>query len=795
MGALSRIAIITFAASAVAGACFSGVARAQEPPVAPASTADPKAAASTEPPSAPTSTITAPNLRSSPDVAYPTGAHGDQVVVLELTVAIEGRAQDVTLVSGDEPFATAARDAAAQWQFEPATRDGVAMPARIRFEVRFQEPAPPTPEIAQPTDSPPTSVAPSAAPVEVTVHGQRPPAVSASYSRAEVRQIPGTFGDPFRALETMPGVTPIASGAPYFFVRGAPPGNIGYFLDGIRVPLLYHVGFGPSVIHPGIVERVDLYPGAYPARYGRFAGAIVAAETTPPLDRVHGEGNIRLFDAGAMLEAPFADGRGAALAGGRYSYTALILSLVAPEVTLAYWDYQARLSYELTPRDTVSVFSFGAYDYLGEDDEDGKTTTLLGTEFHRVDFRYEREISKQTRWRNAVAIGFDRSRGEEDSGPVVVDYLVMPRSEVAHRFASGDELHVGLDATLDVYDVDLNNDSGGLSGAPPSVDPSMPSAAPPPPPPVEAQQIDEETDDAEDVLGTRRDFAIGAFADLDWNPEPWVKVTPGLRFDLYTSGSASAFGVDPRLQVAYVITDRLTLKHSIGIAHQPPSFAIPIPGFQPAGLHGGLQRSLQSSAGVEWKLPEDFLAQATLFQNAYFNTSDILSVIRAQETLDNIDFDTRSTGHTFGIELFIKRALTRKLGGFLSYTLSRSMHAIGGTKFVTTFDRTHVLNLAAAYDLGRRWRAGSRFVFYTGIPTDVVSYGQGAPGRTPPFYRLDVRLEKRWVFSETYWWSFVLEVLNTTLNKEVFLDCNGADCEEVAIGPVTIPSIGVEAGF
>jgi hypothetical protein len=613
-----------------------------------------------------------------------------------------------------------------------------------------------------------------------------------------VRQIPGTFGDPFRALETMPGVTPIASGAPYFFVRGAPPGNIGYFLDGIRVPLLYHVGFGPSVVHPGIVERVDLYPGAYPARYGRFAGAIVAAETTPPLDRVHGEGNIRLFDAGAMLEAPFADGRGAALAGGRYSYTALILSLVAPEVTLAYWDYQARVSYDLTPRDTISVFSFGAYDFLGEDDDEGRTQTILGTEFHRIDLRYEKKVSGSTRWRNAVAVGFDRSRGEEDSGPVVIDYLVAPRSEVIHRLDSGDELRVGVDATLDVYDVDLGNEIGGASSeAAPIGDPSMPTPAQQQQqqPPVEQQQIDEQETDAEDVLGTRRDFAVGVYADVDWNPESWVKVTPGLRFDLYTSGSASALGIDPRIQVAYLVNDRLTLKHSLGIAHQPPSFAVPIPGFQPAGLRGGLQRSLQSSAGLEWKLPEDFLAQVTLFQNAYFNTSDILSVIRAQETLDNIDFDTRSTGHTFGVELFIKRALTRKFGGFLSYTLSRSMHAIGGTRFVTTFDRTHVLNLAAAYDLGRRWRAGSRFVFYTGIPTDVVSFGQGAPGRTPPFYRLDVRLEKRWVFSQTYWWSFVLEVLNTTLNKEVFLDCNGADCEEVAIGPVTIPSIGVEAGF
>src|SRR5690606_31534459 len=94
---------------------------------------------------------------------------------------------------------------------------------------------------------------------EIRVRGRRAdPARTVSMSRAEVRQIPGAFGDPFRAVEMMPGVTPVVSGLPFFFIRGAPPGNVGYFLDGVRVPLLFHVGVGPSAIHPALIERVDL---------------------------------------------------------------------------------------------------------------------------------------------------------------------------------------------------------------------------------------------------------------------------------------------------------------------------------------------------------------------------------------------------------------------------------------------------------------------------------------------------------------------------------------------------------
>jgi hypothetical protein len=64
----------------------------------------------------------------------------------------------------------------------------------------------------------------------------------------------------------------------------------------VRDAILYHVGLGPSIIHPGMVDRVDLYPGGYPAQFGRFAGGIVGAEATAPRAVRHGEGNIRLFD-------------------------------------------------------------------------------------------------------------------------------------------------------------------------------------------------------------------------------------------------------------------------------------------------------------------------------------------------------------------------------------------------------------------------------------------------------------------------------------------------------------------
>ncbi len=78
--------------------------------------------------------------------------------------------------------------------------------------------------------------------------------------------------------------------------------------------------------------------------------------------------------------------------------------------------------------------------------------------------------------------------------------------------------------------------------------------------------------------------------------------------------------------------------------------------------------------------------------------------------------EVRTLGASYGLELYVKKKLTSRVGGFLSYTLSRSTRAVGDQSFVASFDRTHVANAALAFDVGKGVRAGARVVFYTGLP-------------------------------------------------------------------------------
>jgi hypothetical protein len=60
----------------------------------------------------------------------------------------------------------------------------------------------------------------------------------------EARTTPGTGGDPFRVIESLPGVSQVIWPFALYAIRGGNPGNTGFFLDGMRVPALFHFALG-----------------------------------------------------------------------------------------------------------------------------------------------------------------------------------------------------------------------------------------------------------------------------------------------------------------------------------------------------------------------------------------------------------------------------------------------------------------------------------------------------------------------------------------------------------------------
>ena len=127
---------------------------------------------------------------------------------------------------------------------------------------------------------------------------------------------------------------------------------------------------------------------------------------------------------------------GSFFAAGRFSFTALLLSASVPSVSLDYWDYQTRLSLDVTPRDTVTIFAFGAHDFLGTT-SNGTPTTWFNTTFHRIDLRYDcRFGGAEDRIRQAITLGADETG--LDKGSYAYDHSIASRTEITKRATDAD---------------------------------------------------------------------------------------------------------------------------------------------------------------------------------------------------------------------------------------------------------------------------------------------------------------------------------------------------------------------
>jgi hypothetical protein len=566
---------------------------------------------------------------------------------------------------------------------------------------------------------------------------------------------------------------------------------------------------------------------------------VIDGQTRDPATTPHGEVNLRLIDSGALLETPLDDGRGSVLAAGRYGYPGPLVSAISSNVALGYWDYQTRATWRIADRDTIGVFAFGSHDYLGtastNNGQTGPIVETLGSDFHRVDLRYDREL-EGGHIRVAATLGYDSQGGagggdKSGSGPVVTtvtNLSAATRLQVDKKLSSAVRVRGGADAEADHY--------GFAQGQAQADQPQVPSSSDPPP----------------------TNITWGAHADVVWRVTPRVEIVPGVRFDVFDGSRANGPSgarastivpaVDPRLSTRVTIAPWLSWLSSFGLTHQypvlrvggVPALLVSVPGF-PTG-DSQLQTAAQASQGLELTLPADFTLTTTGFMSGWSGLTDLtnqcIQIMPAMSPPQGLappqngnsmpqpvpwtcPSNDPTHGIAYGVEVLLRRPLSKRLSGWLSYTLSRStrdQHFLtpsGGDVQATVasdYDRTHVLNAILAYDLGRRWRAGGRFVFFTGTPYSSMLGNLPLPPyndqRTSPFYRVDVRLEKRWPFAKDGYIAFIAEVQNVTLNKEETsygLKCTSkqtspnasftTQCTPNTFGPLTIPSVGVEASF
>jgi hypothetical protein len=588
----------------------------------------------------------------------------------------------------------------------------------------------------------------------------------------ELTQVPGSFGDPFRVIESLPGVSQVAWPLAIYVVRGANPGNTGFFIDGVRVPAIFHFALGPSVIHPYLLKEVNFYPGGYPAQYGRYTAGIVTAETgNPPTDRAHVSADARLFDAGGLVVSPFDQGRGSVAVGGRVSYTGLIFSALQSRVDFNYWDYQLRVEHRLGPG-KLSLFAFGSNDHLRYEPSTGGDTLSTANQDQKADLSFHRA---QLRWAGAVGggqasagmlVGRDRSATLLElvsDQPITVNMLTAaPQLRYTHPLASWGDAEVGGDAEFQHF---------------------TPLAV----------MRDEVKD--QDLFHERDATQGGAYLGFSLRSGSRVVVSPVLRYEMLWEQGVRRYEPSPRLNVRVRPAGDVWLKASVGRYAQFASLALQVPGFESFGLATyGPQWSIQTSVGVEAPLKGAVTLDANVFYQR-FQLTDLESIYNADPARPNV-VELRD-GESYGVELMLRRPLTERLSGWIAYTLSKSDRLIGyyRTKSPSDWDQRHILNVVLGYRLRGGWSVSGRVHYNTGRPYPVyqkctfrVDYQ-----RLPPFFQLDGRIDKRFVF-DRFVMSAYLELVNSTLSREAYdIKRNCDDTLDEKGFRIVLPSVGVHA--
>ncbi|HKU36739.1 MAG TPA: TonB-dependent receptor, partial [Polyangiales bacterium] len=261
----------------------------------------------------------------------------------------------------------------------------------------------------------------------------------------------------------------------------------------------------------------------------------------------------------------------------------------------------------------------------------------------------------------------------------------------------------------------------------------------------------------------------GVYGELELEPVSGLTLALGARADLWMSGSDSELALSPNGTVSYKLLPALELHAGLGLAHQAHGSPVPLPSLSDIAIDAGLESAVQAEVGLGWQVFSDLSLSATYFRHVYDDMVYLELILdcegntdpqSAQELIMGIGGEgsicrgrglPTADGLTQGIELLLKRELTERISGFLSYTLSfAEAIAADGTRFTPLSDVRHVANAVLRVDLGGGFALGARLHYRTGKMTPNRLFNstfqrfERVEARLPSFFRADLHASYSW---------------------------------------------------
>lgn len=638
-------------------------------------------------------------------------------------------------------------------------------------------------------------------------------------TKEEIATVPGSQGDPLRALQNLPGMMRPPGGLGLLVIRGSPPSQSQVFMGGHAMPRAFHILSLASVFPADVLDELRYIPGNFDAAYGNATGGIVVVEPRRGRrDGVHGFGELDLAAASAMVEGPL--GRGSFIVAAQRGYVDAVLATAAavtervteePSSVLLprYYDYQTIYDRPLRGGGWLSARAFGSGDVLRArtpPEAAAVSAFELRTDFHRADLLYRKQrlgwttrLTPSFRYEVnrlvAASNAFRRRRR---------DYVGSARAELSRAVGPRVLLTLGTDSQIDAYEA-LDEQT----------DLSRPGSL---------------TQDRQQGVQT----SLGVYVSSELRLGR-LTLRPGARVSGFSVGDRLAFAVDPRGMGDLELGERWQLSAGLGRYSQvrnisdrnevdlvdqgtgiqgasvflPSAFGSldPAVEFAPQDTQLTVREALHASAAVRYRFGEGGSAELIGFLNNQQN--NVPPVMNGS----NNPFD--SISRAAGLEVLVRRRISRKLYGWIAYTLTFTelilLQAPPGFPYArrpSDYDQRHNLVALLSYALPRHWRIGGRFRVVSGLPYTPVVGSVALPGgyqpifgprnaaRLPASHQLDLRIDKQWVRDRASVTAYVdVQNVYNRVNPELVLYAGDFRSEAGYVGLPIFPSLGVRVDW
>lgn len=588
------------------------------------------------------------------------------------------------------------------------------------------------------------------------IQARKRPGISYVSPRA-IRQLPALLGasDALKTLQRLPGVAFGTEGTSGLHVRGGSADQNKILLDGIPLHHTSHLLGILSSFNPDVLERMTLFKGAYPAKYGGRLSSVVDVNLRDANRQEYNlEGAVGLLSSRVLVEGPIQRGKTAFLVAGRRSYFDLALLPLQPidggTVAPYFYDINGKVSHILSPSDRLYLNLYTSRDRAALN----APVDNLQTEFTWAN------MAGSIRWNHLFSdqllsnvrltysrFGFYGDLTVDDSHSIPFEYYYRTRIR-----------DIGLRSDIEYFPSPAHGIQFGVEG---HAKQFLPGRA----------DFEEGSMSASgDSLMNAADYSTlrGAlYAEDAWQMSDRLLLTLGLRAEAYGVEGTSYLSLQPRLSARYNLLSNLTLRAAYSGTRQfqhrlagSTLILLPFDLWAPATAVTPPARARLASAEIAFEPGHgNYQVEAGAFYKKMEGLAEYGGIVPFTNIGRNFEQHvSEGEGRSYGLEFLLRRR-SGPTTGWLAYTLSWTNRRFDGLNdgepFPFRYDRRHMLNLSVMHRLSGSFALSAAWTYATGQAITVPSGHYWGPSggagtsslvyapsrnnyRMPPYHRLDL---------------------------------------------------------